>query len=210
VGAHSIGIDVGADRLHCVTLVDGAQLGEARLLDASQIGELGRWLEGTNAVVAIDAPARLSTAPHRDDSSLSPKFSVGRCAEIALGRDYGSWVPWVTPMGEPIQGWMATGFRVYGELASRGVETIEVYPHAGFRELVGRTKLPKKSTMPGLVRRIEALRDAGVETASLEMWSHDGLDALLAAVVARDYRAGSARCATCGHDGSGIWLPALL
>ena len=49
-----------------------------------------------------------------------------------------------------------------------------------------------------------ALRDQvkGLET------SHDFLDAALVALVARQRSLGTARVATCGHDQSGIWLPA--
>ena len=39
--------------------------------------------------------------------------------------------------------------------------------------------------------------------------SHDFLDATLVALVARQRSLGTARVATCGHDQSGIWLPAL-
>ncbi len=40
------------------------------------------------------------------------------------------------------------------------------------------------------------------------MWSHDSLDALMAALIARDRTEGRAEMVTCGHDESAIWLPA--
>jgi predicted nuclease with RNAse H fold len=46
-----------------------------------------------------------------------------------------------------------------------------------------------------------------VTEARLEMWSHDGLDALLAALTAARCAEGVAVEVTCGHDGSAIWLP---
>jgi hypothetical protein len=103
---------------------------------------------------------------------------------------------------------MATGLALYEELAACGIATIEVYPYAGYRELVRPARLPKKTTIDGVLARVGALRGAGVDVPRLEMWSHDGLDALLAAVIARDHRQGSARRASCGHDDSAIWLPA--
>ena len=58
-----------------------------------------------------------------------------------------------------------------------------------------------------LVARVGVLRSAGVEVNGLEK-SHDFLDAALVALVARHRSLGTARVATCGHDQSGIWLPA--
>jgi len=37
--------------------------------------------------------------------------------------------------------------------------------------------------------------------------SHDFLDAALIALVARQRALGKAHVASCGHDGSAIWLP---
>lgn len=39
------------------------------------------------------------------------------------------------------------------------------------------------------------------------MWSHDGVDALMAAETARGVESGSSEAVTCGHDGSAIWVP---
>jgi predicted nuclease with RNAse H fold len=203
-----VGIDVGAERLHCVGLDDELRVEQVALVPAAEIEELSASLATSGATVAVDAPAQVSAAPHRSDASLSPKFALGRCAEIALGKEFGSWVPWVAPMERPLTGWMATGFALYEALASRGIETIEVYPYAGYRELLGRARLPRKQTVEGVVARIDALLKVGVRVEWPEMWSHDGLDALLAAVIARDHRAGRAQRASCGHDESAIWLPA--
>lgn len=202
-----VGVDVAADRLHCVAIDDRLAVTGTAVFSAAEMRELGDWLDGTRAV-AVDAPEQLSAAPHSGDQSLSPKFAPGRCAEIALGRDYGTWVPWVTPTTLPVAKWIATGFEVYSELRRRGIEALEVYPYGGYRELVRPKRLPKKQTSEGIRVRVRALQKTGVEEANLQMWSHDGLDALLAAVIARDYYSGVARAATCGHDGSAIWLPA--
>jgi predicted nuclease with RNAse H fold len=203
----NLGIDVGAGRLHCVA-VDA----DLRIIDAASFAadEMGRLVERVrrDATVAIDAPAELSTAPHGDDEKLSPKFRLARCAEIALGRDFGCWVPWVTPTTAPAGGWMATGLALYGTFRGAGVEPIEVFPYAAFRELIRPARLPRKQTAPGIHARVTALRTLGVDEPTLPAWSHDALDALVGAVVARDHRAGTARAATCGHDRSAIWLPA--
>jgi predicted nuclease with RNAse H fold len=176
------------------------------VVPASDITKLAAWASEARAI-GIDAPAQLSTAPHRDDRSLSPKFAVARCAEIELGRAYGYWVPWVAPTGEP-PGWIAAGLDLFHELRRRGSEPIEVYPYAGYRELVRPARLPRKTTAEGVQARVEALHRAGIHGDNLVMWSHDGLDALLAALIARDYAAGTAVAVSCGHDGSAIWLPA--
>jgi hypothetical protein len=157
--------------------------------------------------VAVDSPGAWSTAPHAGDESVSRKFRLGRCSEIALGREYGIWVPWSTPP-EPQPGtWMATGIAVFDVLRAAGHDPVEAYPYGGFRLLAG-GRLPKKTTPEGRTARADLLRSAGVEIDGLQK-SHDFIDATLVAVVARDRSLGTARVATCGHDRSGIWLPAF-
>jgi hypothetical protein len=109
-----IGIDVGAQRLHCVKVGDDGSLG-GRVFAAQELDELRSWAAGAE-VIAVDAPAQLSTAPHANDETLAPKFRHARCAEIALGREHGIWVPWTSPTGPPVPGWMATGLEVFATL----------------------------------------------------------------------------------------------
>jgi predicted nuclease with RNAse H fold len=102
---------------------------------------------------------------------------------------------------------MVRGLELFGALTEAGLETIEVFPYAGFRALAG-ARLPKKTTAAGIVARVRLLRDRGIDEPHLEMWSHDGLDALLAAVIAL----GPSRAV--GHEGPGcdkskIWLPVV-
>jgi len=156
--------------------------------------------------VAVDSPGAWSSAPHAGDEGIARKFRLGRCSEIALGREYGIWVPWSTPP-EPAPGtWMATGIGVFDALRSAGHDPVEAYPYGGFRLLAG-GRLPKKTTAEGRSARAALLHSAGVEVDGLEK-SHDFLDAALVALVAHHRSLGTARVATCGHDGSGIWLPA--
>jgi predicted nuclease with RNAse H fold len=206
-GATFTGIDVGADRLHAVSVDKVLRVVRSAVFAALELPNLVAWLDDS-AVVAIDAPAHVSTAPHAVDVTLSPKFRLARCAEIGLGHDFGIWVPWVTPTTAPESGWMATGFALYRELREAGADPIEVYPHSAFRILVHPAPLPKKQTGPGIQARVSSLEKLGIDEPNLAVWSHDGLDALVGAVVARDNAAGTARAATCGHDGSAIWLPA--
>jgi hypothetical protein len=157
--------------------------------------------------VAVDSPGAWSTAPHAGDETVARKFRLGRCSEIALGREYGIWVPWSTPP-EPQPGtWMATGIGLFDALRAIGKDPVEAYPYGGFRLLAGGARLPKKTTAEGRSARAALLRSAGVEVNGLEK-SHDFLDAALVALVARHRSLGTARVATCGHDQSGIWLPA--
>jgi predicted nuclease with RNAse H fold len=203
-----IGIDVGADRLHCVGLDERCSLVGRRVIAADDLAPLTSWA-ATAEVVAVDAPAQLSTAPHGTEESLSPKFRSARCAEIALGLDHGIWVPWTSPTGPPVPGWIATGLAVFDALrATIPGELIEVFPYGGFRVLTRPKRLAKKTSVAGLRQRIEALRAAGLRaTDDLALWSHDSIDAALAAIVALQHRNGSAVPATCGHDDSAIWLP---
>ena len=83
---------------------------------------------------------------------------------------------------------------------------MEVFPYAGFRVLAG-GRIPSKQTAAGLRLRAELLRRSGVVSEALEMWSHDSLDAALAAVIAHDVAEGAAVRVGCGHDDSAIYLP---
>lgn len=203
------GIDLGQRRLHVVVLDADFTLEQAAVIDVADLAGLPRVVSDCE-VVAIDAPEALSTAPHAGDGALSPKFRVARCAEIALGREHKIWVPWVTPALEDLCApWMLLGFRVFELLRQEGRRVVEVYPHGAFRRLAG-GGLPSKATASGLVARAQLLRRAGCGLPGLEMWSHDSLDAAVAAVVARDVEAGCAEAVGCGHDGSAIWLPQTL
>jgi len=190
-----------------VVVVDGAlRVVTAEVVPASDTG-LALELMGSIAGVAVDSPGAWSSAPHAGDETIPRKFRLGRCSEIALGREYGIWVPWSTPP-EPAPGtWMAAGIGLFDTLRAAGHDPVEAYPYGGFRLLAG-GRLPKKTTVEGRSRRAALLRSAGVEVDGLEK-SHDFLDAALVALVARQRSLGTARVATCGHDQSGIWLPSL-
>jgi len=199
------GVDVGAHRLHLIVIDRRCRIRRAEVVDAADPQALVRLLRGVKGV-AVDSPGAWSTAPHAGDETVSRKFRLGRCSEIALGREYGIWVPWSTPP-EPEPGtWMATGIGLFDALRAAGHDPVEAYPYGGFRLLAGE-RLPKKTTPDGRAARAQLLRSAGVEVGGLEK-SHDFLDAALVALVARQRSIGTARVATCGHDQSGIWLPA--
>lgn len=201
-----VGIDVGADRLHCVAF-DARRRAFGRAYLPNELEHLCEWLAHAE-VIAIDAPAQVSCRPHADDPLISQKFREARCAEIALGRDFGVWVPFVAPSSRPAAPWMETGFALYQALAElQDPRLVEVYPYGCFRALAALKQLPKKMSMLGVRRRVELLRAAGVQVEHLSMWSHDALDAGAAAVTARDVAGGMAIRVTCGHDDSAIWLP---
>ena len=214
MNAVSVGIDLGASTIHVVVL-EGAIGGRPRVADARTFAAAD--LDGVRALVAgageiaIDAPAQLSTAPHRGDTSLSPKFRVARCGEIALGTDAGIWVPWVTPHEETaVPGWIAVGFDLWAGLRAAGHEPVEVYPAGVFRSLSGRVP-PRKTSHAGAHARLALLAPRLALPAAVEVWSHDGIVALGAGLVAHQKSAGTARAvghAGPGCDGSAIWLPA--
>ena len=196
----------GNDGVHVAVLDRQLGLRLASVVDVADLSSLRQCLADAD-VIAIDAPEALSSAPHAADEALSPKFRTARCAEIALGLEHRIWVPWVTPtVDRPLSPWMEVGFRVFEVAKSSGAQVAEVFPHAGFRTLAAR-RIPSKQTAEGLRVRVELLRQRGVTIDALEMWSHDSLDALLAAIVAYDVAQGTAVRVGCGHDASAIWLP---
>ena len=201
-----VGIDSGASAIHCVVLDDARRVLDGRVLSSDATNELVALATGATAI-AIDAPAALSTAPHAEDPTISGKFRSARCCEIALGRQPRLWVPWVTPVaGAAVPDWMQVGFRLYSELAAHGHAPIEVYPHAGFR-LLGNTRLPKKTTLAGVQERVARLEGQGITAPWMNLWSHDALDATLAALLALRATEGTAVAVGCGHDNSAIWIP---
>lgn len=206
-----VGIDVGASRVHVVALDEGGHVRAGDVLPAGEVNGVVAWVEALGPGVrrvAVDAPSALSACAHADDESLAPKFRLARCGEIALGREAGVWVPWVSPPAaggsDGVAGWIAVGLALFAALAAAGFEAVETYPHAVFRALAGGARIAGKSTAEGRRRRGELLRGAGVHEPTLPLWDHDGLDACAAALVAADP---SPRVLTCGHDGSSIWLP---
>ena len=199
----AVGIDVGSRRLHAVALDARAAVVAVGTLAAGDGDAVVAWCNGADEV-AIDSPDRWSTAPHAADQDLPPKFRTARCAEIALGRDRGIWVPWTTPT-EPVPGWIHVGIDLFATLAE--MRPVETFPHAVFGVLAGGRRLPPKRTLAGARSRVDLLEEAGVSGAGLQMWSHDALDAAAAALVALRRARGTAGSVTCGHDGSAIWLP---
>jgi len=201
-----VGIDVGAQKLHCVVLGEDKNVLDSVILDAGELRSLVAWTQRAD-VVAIDAPAQLSTAPHSEDPALTPKFRPARCAEIALGRDHGVWVPWIAPLERPETGWMAVGLRIFEVLGDAGHAPIEVFPYGGYVALAGGVKPPPKSSPAGKESRIRLLELSGIGRARIAAWGHDRLDALLAALIAQQFADGQAVRVGCGHDDSAIWQP---
>ena len=105
--------------MHVVAIVDG-RVAAGDVLPANGIGDVVRWTTAhAPSRVAIDAPSALSPLRHADDESLAPKFRVARCGEIALGRDRGVWVPWVSPCeGGDVAPWIAVGLSLFAAFAA--------------------------------------------------------------------------------------------
>jgi predicted nuclease with RNAse H fold len=211
------GIDVGAKALNCVALSENYEVAACAVFDADDVAQTCSWMHGAE-VVAIDAPAELSIGAHLNDPDpkLSSKFRRARCAEVALSRQHGYWVPWITPTSVDPGTWMEVGLELHASVrAATKATVIEVYPHACFGMLAGGAALPKKSSAAGAARRVDLLRQRGLTAQFLEMWSHDALDATVAAVTAVQHYAGKAIEVACGKasgcepDGSRMWLPAV-
>jgi hypothetical protein len=105
---------------------------------------------------------------------------------------------------------MQVGFAAWARCRAHGPEPLEVYPAGAFRVLA-RGSVAPKSTPAGLQARRELLAHAVRPPPGFGMWSHDGLDATVAALTAADHVRGGAT----GHghtdpecDGAAVWLPA--
>jgi predicted nuclease with RNAse H fold len=211
----AFGIDVSAEAVFVagLDLASPPSVVLGAIVHPFDAGTLARLLRGA-AAVAIDAPAGLSSRPHLGDRRLPPKFQRARCGEVAL-RGAGHSVPWVSPAeGDTLPSWMARGFDVWSVACGLGVPVVETFPHAVFATLAGSVLLHKQRP-GGALARAGALAPLLATPAWLALWSHDGLDALAAAVVARQVAFRTARRVGCSpddrwatHDGSAIWLPA--
>jgi predicted nuclease with RNAse H fold len=156
-----VSIDVRTEGLNCISVDSKLRVDETALVPTQEFEQLPVWIVEAK-VVAVDAPANISTAPHANDHELSGKFREARCAEIALWRECGSWVPWTAPITAPPDGWMKVGLDLYDAISQMSTaEVIEIYPYAGFRELAGRKGLAKKTTIIGARERVELLRGNG-------------------------------------------------
>lgn len=200
------GIDVGARRLDAVALDEQGRVTDVRAFGAAEVAAVVAWAEGATAI-AIDSPDRWSTAPHAVDTALSPKFRTARCGEIGLGQIHGIWVPWTTPVTPAPDTWISVGIGLFAALRAAGQQPVEVYPHGVFRVLNHGRRPPAKRSPEGRQVRVGLLRAAGVSASWPDPVGHDVLDAAAAALVALDQAQGRATPATCGHDGSAIWLP---
>ncbi len=205
----AVGVDVGADRLHVVCLGPAFEIADAAVLDPADRTGVDAWFARLPAqcVVAVDGPPAPSAAPFADDTTVSPKFRRARGCEVELGRRRGIWVSFATGP-EPLTGWMAEAAHVHDVAVRLGHTSLEAYPYAIYRTLLGR-RPAKKTTGIGTMDRVGALRSAGFDHDALAMWSHDALDAAAAALVARQYADGIADGVTCVLDGTSIWLPGL-
>jgi len=61
--------------------------------------------------------------------------------------------------------------------------------------------------MAGIQERVAVLEAEEVVAPWMQLWSHDALDAALAAMLALRAADGKAIPVGCGHDGSAIWIP---
>lgn len=136
------------------------------------------------------------------EGTRSPKFAAARCNEIAAGEELGIWVPWVTPVLDECPGWMRTGFRLWDALRVAGHAPMEVYPAGCFWLLNDRRWPPRKTTPAGRAARL-ALLEPFVGTLALT--SHDHVDAVMAAVVARGPHRALAHT-DAGCDGSSLFV----
>jgi predicted nuclease with RNAse H fold len=205
------GIDVGGDRLHIVGLSATGAIVSALVIDPADGDGVKDWFADlpTAIPIAIDGPETPSSAPFRDDETVSRKFRTARGCEVELGRQRGIWVSFVTPTERgQCADWMTISMDLHDTAKQHGHTPLETYPYAVFHTL-NRGRPPKKSTSAGTQLRAGLLRSNGVSMAALNMWSHDGLDAAAAALVAWHHTQGIAESVGDSRDNSTIWLPGL-
>ncbi len=210
-----VGIDVGQRALHCMSFSfepgcdQGGVYRDGDVFRSDDLDGVMLFCD-TAALIAVDSPDALSTAPHRGDPDLAPKFQTARGAEVDLLRTFGLAVPFPTPAEPPCDPWMEVGMRVFDALRADGKSVVETYPTGAFRLLNG-GPLPGKQRRPADAYRCRGeLLNMRVEVPPerLAMWSFDSLDAAIAAVVSFDVLAGTARRVATDLDNSEIWLPA--
>jgi predicted RNase H-like nuclease len=209
-----VGVDLGAADLWVVGL-EGEQpprVTFAEHLRGELFTDLAELLQGA-ATVAIDAPEGLSQGSHDGDERLARKFQRARCSEVALRRR-GISVPFATPMkGEPLPGWMDTGFGAWRAAKAVVPRVVETYPHGIFWRLAGR-QLTGKQRDEGRAARRAVLAPLIQLPPGIDFWPHDALDALACALLARHVQLDEADRISCDddrswktHDGSEMWLP---
>ena len=212
--ARAVGIDIGVDAAWLVALDSGSdrpRVVDALLSHPIDLVRIEKFCHESS--VAIDAPGGLSIQPHLLDARIAPKFRPGRCSEVALSLA-GISVQFVTPaLDDAVTSWMRSGFAVWRTLEESGLRPLETYPHGVFWRLAGRP-LFHKQRPAGATARLEVLGPHVELTTDVEMWSHDGLDALAAALVAWLALSGDAERIDCRsddawpvHDGSAMFLP---
>lgn len=211
----AIGIDLSAEAFYTVEVIaSGSSAPAVSLGRAFRVDDLAQavsFCEGA-AQVAIDAPDAMSRGPHLHDGSLSPKFRTGRCSDVATSQPGGGpAVPWVTPTVDmEVPRWMVAGFTLWSALRDDGHDPMEVFPAGCFYRMNGRRWPAKKTTIQGRLDRIQLLRLYVELPRDIELWSHDGLDAAVAALVANHGREHGTpvehRCPN--PDGSRLWYPA--
>lgn len=161
-----------------------------------------------SGVVAIDGPTGPSVGAYVHDTNVSKKFRYARGCEVELGRQRKIWVSFATGT-DPLTGWMAVSQSVHEHTESAGFRALETYPYAVYSTLLG-SRPAKKTSATGARQRVQLLRDAGIDDPHLSMWSHDGLDAAAAALVALHAYRGTADSIVSLLDNTAIWLPAPL
>jgi hypothetical protein len=86
---------------------------------------------------------------------------------------------------------------------------MEVYPAGAFRVLAG-GRVPSKATPEGLAARRRLLATGMSPPDGFAMWSHDGIDAAVAALTAAHRTRGDAIAyghTAAGCDPTPVWMP---
>ena len=198
------GVDVGLRRLHVVTLDGRCRVACAEVVPAAERGRLLDLLPQVRGI-AVDSPGAWSTAPHAGDGRAAqvPPRPLQRDRSGPDLPDLGAVVDAPGPGTGHLDGHRHRRVRHPSGCRARPGRGLSLrrVPAAGGRA----PSHEDHGRGPGRPRRPAPV---GGRRGRVPRALHDFLDAALVALVARHRALGTARVANCGHDTSGIWLPA--
>jgi predicted RNase H-like nuclease len=169
------------------------------------------------AAIGVDIPIGLPPTPGREPDRAAREFVGERRSSVFATFPASVLSAPTYDAAKAVclaRGWPQPSIQSYGmrhrifelDRLAADERIIEVHPEVSFRELVGRTLLPKR-TPPGISERRLALARAGIDVPDLPYPPDDVLDAAVVAWSAMRYAAGRALPLPDGHQAriGAIW-----
>jgi histidinol phosphatase-like PHP family hydrolase/predicted nuclease with RNAse H fold/dephospho-CoA kinase len=176
-GSRVVGVDLTAgDKPTGLAVIDGYEVHTCSLKSDDEI--FSYVTEQRPAFVSIDSPLGLPGG----GETIDPTAGIVRVAEHDLAS---VGIPAYPALIDSMERLTLRGIQLRRHLESEGIRVIESYPGAAQDILC----LPRKQKGLDLLR--DGLRRLGLDGPGLDTCSHDEMDAITAAVVARYYERGS-------------------